>query len=418
MLLFARRQDATKEGEAMLTRKGGGTRRTTVFTVLAAVSVAAMLAAADAALAGPDPLSSSSSVTLQLRSSGGLKLKPKTLALPVNPGSQLDPTTGAGTIQTKGAFKARQGGRKTKVKITLLTFGANAYSEPGKMNAKVGKKKVKGFAKLSGGTLTRDGFGAKLDGVSARLSKKGAKALKKALAPGGGGKAKKASASAGGIKAGKPLGTVSVTSVPTTVEVLPGGTLEFESNNGFGLKLALHCVNAVPSDPNVEIAVAPIAPATEPATGLFIFPVTGGSIAPDLSSGKVTSAGGQKLVKNMNGVFPNTPAGCSEGPAVGTTVTQTEWEAEFDIKALATNTTLPTGNIGFGALGPFNLAAATSSSADPSTKQVTVTLAPVRMDPLGAVVFNNVFPNATGNPSFDFLPGDLLGWMSLTVTTH
>ena len=66
-----------------------------------------MFAGVDARSPGPDPFSSNSSVTLQLRSSGGLKLKPKTLALPVNTGSQLDPTTGAGTIQTEhGAKKA------------------------------------------------------------------------------------------------------------------------------------------------------------------------------------------------------------------------------------------------------------------------------------------------------------------------
>jgi hypothetical protein len=400
----------------MLTRKGGGTRRTTVFTVLAAVSVAAMLAAADAALAGPDPLSSSSSVMLQLRSSGGLKLKPKTLALPVNNGSQLDPTTGAGTIQTKGAFKARQGGRKTKVKITLLTFGANAYSEPGKMNAKVGKKKVKGFAKLSGGTLTRDGFGAKLDGVSARLSKKGAKALKKALAPGGGGKAKKASASAGGIKAGKPLGTVSLTSVPETVEVLPGGTLLFEADPLFAIKLARHCVNATLHiiDPSLPEAVTPIPPATEPVLRFFYFPVTGGSLAPDFSGGTVLSAGGQKLTKNDDGTFLT---GCADAPPVGTSVLQTDFQANFFVKALSATATLPTGPIGNAVLGGLDLSAATTS-ADVNTKQLSVTDAPVMMSSLAAQTLNTVFPNGSGIPSADFAAGDSLGHVSLNVTTH
>ena len=60
---------------------------------------------------------------------------------------------------------------------------------------------------------------------------------------------KKASAAAGGIKAGKPLGTVSVTSVPTSVEVLPGGTLEFVANPQFAIKLGPHCVNATIPDP-------------------------------------------------------------------------------------------------------------------------------------------------------------------------
>src|SRR5512144_161671 len=112
----------------MLSPKGGGTRRTVVGasrTVvgasLAAFALIAGLVAASPALAGPDPLSSSSSVVLQLRNSHGLKWKPKSLTLPVNSGD-LDPTTGAGTINTSKKLKAIRGGRKTKVKITVLVF--------------------------------------------------------------------------------------------------------------------------------------------------------------------------------------------------------------------------------------------------------------------------------------------------------
>ena len=394
-------------------RKRVGTRRTTVFTVLAAVSVAAMLVAADAALAGSDPLSSSSSVTLQLRSSGGLKLKPKTLALLVNTGSQLDPTTGAGTIQTNRGFKARQGGRKTKVKITLLTLGANGG--PGKMDAKVGKRKVKGFAKLSGGTLTRDGWGAKLDGVAAKLGKKGAKALRQALSPGS---AKKASAAAGGIKAGKPLGTVSVSSVPQTVEVLPGGSLVLQvpiSGCGgicFPFKLAAHCVN--PTEPNGATAIPP-AVQSGLVGEIFTFPVTGGSVAPDFSSGNVVSAGGQLLSKN-NDVLP---AGCSSPPPIGTSITQTGFQTVFDSKALAADAALPTGPVGFATLGTFNLAApGASASADVNTKQVTITAAPVLLAPLSADLLNSTFPNESGNPANDLVSGDLLGRISLNVKTH
>src|SRR5262245_28473001 len=208
----------------MQSPKGGGTRRTAVGLTLVALALAAGLFGASAALAGTDPLSSSSSVVLQLQSSHGLKLKPRSLTLPVATGSGLDPTTGAGSILTNGGFKAMQGGRKTKVKITQVTLGANGG--PGSMDAKVGKRKVKGFGKLSGGTLTRNGWGANLDGVTAKLGKKGANALKQALVPGK--SAKKASAAAGGIKAGQPLGTASVSAVPTTVEVLPGGSLEIQ----------------------------------------------------------------------------------------------------------------------------------------------------------------------------------------------
>jgi hypothetical protein len=367
----------------MLSSKGGASRWTIVIAVLTAVA----LAASDAAHAGPDPLSSNSSVTLQLRSSGGLKLKPATLALPVNTG-QLDPTTGAGSIQTNRGFSARSGGRKTKVKITLVTLGANGGA--GKMDAKVGKRKVKGFAKLSGGTLTRDGWGAKLGGVSARLGSKGAKALR--------------------IKAGKPLGTVSVSSVPQTVEVLPGGTLVFEAEVAtFGFKLFAHCIDGTSGG----VAVIPPAVQSGSVGEVFTFPVIGGSIAPDFSGGAVKSAGGQSLIKNLGML----PAGCTGPPPLGTRLDQTDFQAQFDVKGLAANATLPTGPIGLAVLGELDLAAA-ATSADVNTKQVSVTDAPVRMVSLAAATLNGVFPNGSPSPSAEFTAGDLLGHVSLNITTH
>jgi hypothetical protein len=373
---------------------------------LTVLGLLAALVAASTAFAAPDPLASGS-VVLQLRSSGGLKLKPATLTLPVTTGD-LDPATGAGTLETTGAIKAKRGKRKAKVKVTGLVLPAAGGT--GTINAKIGKRKVNGFGKLSGGTVTRDGWGARVDGLAARLGSKGAKALTRVFAPRSGAKA---SVAAGGIKAGKPLGTVSVTGVPKTVEVLPGGTLVFDSDIDFALKLSAHCIDAI-TPVLVEPGVSPIAPATQDVT-TFTFPVTGGSIAPDLSAGRVTSAGGQKITKN-NG--PTTALfDCAEPPDVGTTVLQTEFEAQFELKALASFTVLPTGPVGVSSLGMFDLAAATTS-ADANSKQITVTGAPVMMDSLAAFVLNQVFPNRSGDPANDFQTGELLGTMSLSVTTH
>jgi hypothetical protein len=377
----------------------GGRTRLGIAMLIAALL--AGVATAGQATAAPDPLSSGS-VVLQLRSSGGLKLKPATRTLPITTG-ELDPITGAGTVETRGALRARRGGRKAKVKITSLVLGGSGGA--GKINARIGKRKVNGFGKLSGGTVTRDGWGARVDGVTARLGSKGAKALRRVFTPRSGAKA---SAAAGGIKAGKPLGTVAVTGVPRTVEVLPGGTLVFEADFDFGLKLGNHCIQALLPD-----GVTAIPPATQTMLTTFTFPVTGGSIAPDFSAGGVTSAGGQKLRKNTDVL----PLDCSEPPDVGTEILQTEWEAQFELKALASFTTLPTGPVGIASLGIFDLAAATTS-ADVNTKQITVTGAPVFLDGLSAFILNQVFPTRSGNPADDFQAGELLGTMSLNVTTH
>jgi hypothetical protein len=389
--------------------RGRWIRRTAVGATLTTLALFTGLLASSAALAAPDPLAPSSSVVLKLKNFSGIKVKPKTLNLAITRGD-LDPTTGAGTIETTGSFRAKRGGRKTKVKITALVLGANGGA--GRIDAKVGKRKTKGFGKLSGGTLTRQGFGAKLDGVSAKLGSKGAKALSRALSPGS---AKKASAAAGGIKAGKSLGSITVNAVPQTVTVLPGGTLEFEATTAFGLKLGAHCVIAL-----VPGGVEAIPPGFW--SGLsgtpFIFPVTGGSIAPDFSAGRVLSAGGQRLTKN----FDQDPPGaldCTGPPALGTSMTLTEWEPQFEIKALAALTVVPAGSIGIGGQGTFDLnAPGASTSVNPSTREVTITDAPVVMDPLAASVLNTVFPNGTPFPTFDFKGGDPLGHMSLHVTTQ
>src|SRR5690349_12137531 len=133
-------------------------------------------------------------VVMQLRGSKGLKLKPSTLTLQIS-GGAIDPVDGSGTANTSGAIKARKGKEKAKIKITSVTFGANGGA--GSISAKIGKRKVGSFGKLAGGSVTRDGWGAAIAGVDAKLSSKGAKAL-----------------GFKGVKGGQRLGSVSATTVP------------------------------------------------------------------------------------------------------------------------------------------------------------------------------------------------------------
>ncbi|HEY6652769.1 MAG TPA: hypothetical protein VI028_01450, partial [Solirubrobacterales bacterium] len=180
------------------------------------------------ATAGPDQLKGGS-VVIQLQNARGLKLKPKSLNLPIASGS-VDPISGAGTVQVNGAFRAKRGKGKAKVKITRLSLGANGG--PGSIAAKVGKSNVGAFATLSGGTVARNGFGATISNITAKIAGKGAQALNRAFSPTKGKGAKK---SAGGrVKAGQPLGTiVSITTDPLAVEVVPGtGTLTLHTDLG------------------------------------------------------------------------------------------------------------------------------------------------------------------------------------------
>jgi hypothetical protein len=368
------------------------------------------LAFSGTAIAGPDDLKGGS-VVIQLQNSGGLKLKPKALTLPIASGS-VDPVDGSGTVQVIGGFKAKRGKAKVAVKITALTLGANGGR--GSITAKVNKDFVPNFGTLTGGTVARAGWGATISNIKATLAGKGAKALSKALS---GKKGKGAKKSAGRkVKAGLPLGTiVSVTTDPSAVEVVPGtGELVLHTQavppGPFVSKLSQHCIDPVLGTP---AGVTPIAPATTSGVGGadYHFPVAGGSAAPDFSAGEVITAGGQTLTKNSS---PLNPSGCSNGPPVGTNLQSTDISVAFGLGTLQSIPTLPGGTtLPRAPLATIDFSTG-SRSVDPNTKILTVTGAEVKLAALAAPLLNATFPNESTDPSNDFATGDLIGTIDLT----
>src|SRR3954447_11015229 len=157
--------------------KCSGARRRGLIAAFAAFAF--LLVGPGSALAGQDQLKGGS-VNLQLQGSRGLKLKPKALTLPITSGA-VDPVDGSGTAFVTGAFKARRGKGKTKVKLLGLTLGPNGG--PGRVSAKVGKDTISVFATLSGGTVARSGWGATISNIRATIARKGARALDRAFSP-------------------------------------------------------------------------------------------------------------------------------------------------------------------------------------------------------------------------------------------
>ena len=368
--------------------------------IAAVVVLVALLVAASSALAGQDELKGGS-VVIQLQGSRGLKLKPGNLNVPIT-GGAVDPIDGSGTVKVSAAIKAKRGKGKAKVTITALNLGANGG--PGTISAKVGKKSVAAFGTLSGGSVARDGWGAKITGVKANIGGKGAQALNRAFT----GKGKGAKKSSGGrVKAGQPLGTVvSVTTDPLSVEVVPGsGSLTLNTNvmGAFANKLPAHCVSLL-------AGVTPIAPATQMVAN-FTFPVSGGSAAPDFSAGVLLTAGGQTITKD-NGLL--TPGGCtSADPPVGTKLTSTELGVDFAQNFLMSSATLPTGTTLRAPLATIDWSTGTRS-LDTNTKTLTISGAAVNLSPLSAFTLNTTFPTESGTPSDDFAPGDAIGTIDLT----
>jgi hypothetical protein len=362
-----------------------------------------LFAAASSALAGQDDLKGGS-VAIQLQGSRGLKLKPGNLTLPIT-GGAVDPVDGSGTVQVTGGFKAKRGKGKAKVKITTLNLAPNGGR--GSIVAKVGKDFVNGFGALSGGSVTRDGWGAKIENITATIAGPGAKALNRAFK----GKKRKGAkkAARGGVKAGQPLGRiVSVTTVPSSVEVVPGtGTMELVTNLGgaFASKLPQHCISLLG-----VTAIAPAQMELVPVGG-FTFPVAGGSAAPDFTAGQLLTAGGQTLTKD-NGL--GTPSGCSNGPPVGTHLLSTDLGVDFAQNALTAIATLPSGTtLPRAPLATIDFSTG-SRSVDPNTKTLTVSGATVSLASLAAPLLNQNFPNESGSATNDFAAGDLIGTLNIT----
>jgi hypothetical protein len=371
---------------------------------IAVIGLAMLFAFSGTAVAGQDELKGGS-VALRLQNSGGMKLKPKSLT-PAITGGAVDPVDGSGTVQLNGAFNARRGKGKTKVRITTLNLGANGGQ--GSVIAKVGKEFVSNFASLSGGTVVRAGWGATISDIRMSIAGRGAKALTKALSPKKGKGAKKSGG--GKVKAGKPLGTiVSLTTDPRSVEVVPGtGTLTLHTDLGgaFASKLPQHCIEPLSG------GVAPIAPATQNLAD-FDFPVTLGSAAPDFSAGEVVTGGGQTITKNSTPVL--TPAACgSANPPNGTALVSTDLSVAFDVNSVRSIPTLPTGTtLPRAPLATVDFSTG-SRSVDPNTKTLTVTGATIKLSDLAAPLLNQTFPTESGDSSDDFARGDVIGTIDLT----
>jgi hypothetical protein len=364
------------------------------------LAVAGLLLASSPALATQDDLKGGS-VVLKFQKSHGLKLKPASPTFAITGGS-VDPIDGSGPVQISGSVKARRGKGKTKIKFTTFTLGANGG--PGTIVAKVGKDFVNGFGTLSGGTVSRDGWGAKIQNVSLKLAAKGARAINRALA---GKKGKGAGKSAGGgVKAGQPLGTiVSLTTIPESVAVVPDtGTVTLNTNalGAFVSKLPQHCIDPLTG------GVTPIAPATSGMGGtVYNFPVTIGAIAPDFSAGELFTGGGQTITKNSTAIV--TPSACtSSAPPTGSALKSAEFSVAFNSNTLRSIATLPSNTI-LPRAPLANIDFSTGSrSLDPSTNTISVTGAAVTLGDLAAGLLNQTFPNQ-GGAGNDFAAGDAIG---------
>jgi hypothetical protein len=370
------------------------------FKVAAAFSAAALLITASAAFGAADPLKGGSTTLgplklpkkVKVSAKGGATKSGKTVTLPIT-GGQLDPTNGSGPVQDGGKIVLKKGKEKATLTSIVTTFGAG-----GSISAKVNGKNKK-LATISGGAVGRAGFGGTVTDAVAKLTKKGAKALNKALG-----------ITQGGFKGGK-LGKISTTTVPSTVTVKSATSSTTEDLTGlptcaglgtcttFAGKLAEDGISSTPSNG---------ASLTPPPNVVLTFtPQTGGSIAPDCTAGTLTGSQGSITL--------------SRGPA---SITQSNPVDDFSGKVV----TFDVSATGVGALGrapATNLIVTPGTcNADPANKTITVTATQTVLG-LAAQTVNQVFgldgsPCGPGGPPQDcpLAGGDVVGTTQYTINTQ
>lgn len=386
-------------------------RGTMLSAVAVVAALAALLALAPLASAASDPLASgTTTLTLnknlfkKLKKAGVkvIKVSPGTVkarkvTLPVSGGS-LDPTNGLGAIEQtpNSGIKFKHGKKSAVVKAIVFETTTNS------LNANVAGKKMK-LASLSGVSSARNGFGANVTIGSTKLTGKAAKQLNKKL--GFTGKlAKKAP-----FKGGKGMGSAISETQPKTVTVLPGNTASLVTSLPTDIKLQKVLVGIETVAPTVE---------TAPLPPTYSFPISGGTIAPNASSGIVQTTGGLKLHQVFK---PGEVETTMTLNAIYVDLGAKTATVEVTVESKGIDPKLNLGPLGRSSIANINLTGATIKS-DPSARTVSIENASATLQAVTAETLNSVFVTPfeaiTKSPAEHFAEGDPLGTFSFTAQTQ
>jgi hypothetical protein len=363
--------------------------------LLVALLLVAALVFAPTAFGAGDPVASGSfqlklsrSFHNQLRRNG-VAMKPKVFS--VEEGS-IDPITGTGTLTLKGKLRFKHDHKKVVYKKVTARLGSNGVLKGGGLK----------LFSLSGGTVTRNGFGADLNGVKASFRKGAAKKINKRL-----GLHSLHRASAGSLSVSEQPQTVEVTG--GNAHVVPDATAP---SGTVASKLLAHCILGLTD----VTAISPGIKHPPLNTPTFDFPVTGGTISPLGTDGVVDQAGGIQVA--------NGGVGGSCASSTGVTLQQTNFANNLLNNYISSHVVIagpaPTaGDQGVGIGSNLDTTNATVS-ANPDTHTVSVNGTVIRFNKGSALVLNQTFPQPTSSydASMEFVSGDLFGTVDLTVTTR
>ncbi len=370
-------------------------------TLLAASMLAALVAAPSAGAAG-DPVAGGH-FDLALAQSFKHLLHKRHSSIAVTglaiQGGSVDPISGSGSLKLSGRVKFSH--RRKSVTFQKLTanLGPNG-SLAGSAVRRHGR--VSGASTnlfdLNGGSVTRDGFGARISGVQASFGLGSARGLRHRLG------VRLPSASAGSL---------AVATQPATVEVLGGtATVTQDLSGAVASKLRAHCIDPVNGIRPSGQATQPGGPGTS-----FQIPVSGGTISPNgWTDGVVDLTGGMDIDVGGAGL----PGGCPTSSVA--TVHLANFAVNVAHKSVLTDFSVsgpgsPFGNTVFRDELQGDTSQATML-ADPANHVLTASGATLGLDSTSVMVMNQYLPHVSGGASTDFVVGDMLGSASMTVNSR
>ncbi len=358
----------------------------------AAAVVAALLAFVPAASAARDPISGGTTdlhlkkgfvkkltnLGIGLAGVGTGQVSGNAITLPVTEG-MFDPTVAQGHITSPGGFQLVKGARS----VAISDVEANTVQSYVRASIAGAKMKLGTFANP---TIAREGFGARVKASQLTLTQSAANRISNKL----------------GLQGSQRINQRVMSNefnltVPSTVTLIAQNEAALETAPGITKKLIEKGV--LPSGIN------PIAPAKQPKAGNFTFPITGGIVTPDLTSGQVSTIGGVEILKK----------GKTASPQMKITNVVIELQTKTATVELEI---LPTpGQTGRASIVELAFPA-NSVVTNPTTRQITVSKAEAKLQAPTATVLNTTF-NAGDEKappaSSEFAAGELFGTFSMTL---
>jgi len=183
------------------------------------------------------------------------------------------------------------------------------------------------------------------------------------------------------------------------------------AGNGIAFKLPDHCVDPIST-------VGAIPPAQQDANLVFTFPAVGGTVGPKGKAGLTLHAGGTRVSKDTRKV-DGVCAGVPSDAGVQTANMQIDLRTNHVFaEAVIVGYPFPLGGAKGVAIA-FNIDRKLETvDAKPGAKRITIGNLVLSLSRGSAIFLNLVFPNASGNPSRDFMPGDLFGTATMTLNTR